>query len=346
MTAATRAEVALPDPEAVAAYLRRHGVIGEDEDAHVEPFGGGISSVVMRIRTSRDCMVYKHALPRLRVPEVWEMDQSRILGERDCMAALATLLPPGSVPEVRFSDPESFVLVMSCAPPGRIWKECLLAGDVSSAAARRVGTLAGQLQAGAAASEELRERFDDIGIMLQGRVDPFHRTVARAHPDLAPAIEEDVERLVSNRRTLVLGDLSPKNIFVYPDRALLLDLEVAHWGDPAFDPAFLLTHLLLKSVHVRGRAEELLDAAAAFWDAYRARAPNDWSPGLERGVALELGCLLLARIDGKSRAEYLSEPERDQVRQLARGLVQRPSADPPGVLERTQALLRGRPQGS
>lgn len=323
----------------VAAYLVGQGLVAADEEVRAESLGGGISNVVLRVRSAAGCLVLKQSLPELRVAVTWEFDRSRILVERDCMLALAELLPPGHAPVVRFSDPANFVLVMSCAPPGRVWKDALLAGHVDVQAARRVGVLLGRLQARAAADPGRRACFDDLRVLHQGRIDPYHRTVTRAHPDLAPTIDRDVERLVSNRRTLVLGDLSPKNVLVYPDRVLLLDFEVAHWGDPAFDPAFLLTHLVLKAVHVRSRTESLLAAAEAFWSAYRACVPDDWSPELEHGVGLELGCLLLARVDGKSPAEYLTEAERALVRRLGRHLLTRPSPGPRPALARIAAHL-------
>jgi 5-methylthioribose kinase len=119
--------------------------------------------------------------------------------------------------------------------------------------------------------------------------------------------------MLGTRSTLVLGDYAPKNAFAYPGRLLILDFEVAHWGDPAFDPAFCLTHLLLKTLHFRDA--RYLRAADLFWRAYTAgRGEVD-----EVAVLRELGCLLLARVDGKSQAEYLvDEAVREDVRELGR----------------------------
>ena len=48
-----------------------------------------------------------------------------------------------------------------------------------------------------------------------------------------------------------------------------------------------------------------------------------------------VGCLMLARVDGKSPAEYLTEPERDQARAAGIALL----SDPPNVLETAWAGL-------
>jgi aminoglycoside phosphotransferase (APT) family kinase protein len=164
------------------------------------------------------------------------------------------------------------------------------------------------------------ERFADQAPLLQGRVDPYHRTAAERNPDLADAVLDEVDRLLDTRRALVLGDWSPKNLLTYPNRVLALDFEVAHWGDPAFDVAFLLTHLVLKGVRRPQDRPALRAAASAFIDAYMsaagAIAPDDGD------VIAELGCLLLARVDGKSPAEYLTgEIATGRVRVMARDLL-------------------------
>jgi 5-methylthioribose kinase len=101
---------------------------------------------------------------------------------------------------------------------------------------------------------------------------------------------------------------------------VMLDFEVAHWGDPAFDPAFLLTHLVLKAVREPALACAFLDEAARFWSVYVEAAGPVAADA--PAVVAELGCLLLARMDGKSPIEYLTAPaERDAVRALARALL-------------------------
>src|SRR6202012_785410 len=121
-----------------------------------------------------------------------------------------------------------------------------------------------------AADHRARELFFDQTVMVQGRTDPYHMTVAAKHPALAPAIEREVARMLSRQVALTLGDYSPKNLFVYPDRVMAIDFEVAHWGDPAFDVAFCLTNLTLKAINFAPRSAPYLASATRFWDAYRA----------------------------------------------------------------------------
>ena len=164
--------------------------------------------------------------------------------------------------------------------------------------------------------------------------------VAAAHPELAPAIEAEVERLLATRRTLTLGDYSPKNIFVYPDRVVAIDFEVAHWGDPGFDVAFCLTHLSLKAIRFD---ERHLAGARSFWEAYRATGADELCD--EDGLVRELGCLLLARIDGKSPVEYIEDDvTKETVRALAARLIAGPRRTVPEALQEVAGSVSGRPR--
>jgi 5-methylthioribose kinase len=282
--------------------------------------GGGVSASVVAVSWPRGRAVVKRALPKLRVAADWPFDPSRSLVERDALAYLTTILPAGTVPAVLASDEDEFVLVMEHAPDGGVvWKDELLGGAVDPDVGARVGALLGTVHRASATDADVRRRFADPKPLIEGRVDPFHRFVAERHPDLAPVITAEVERLLATRRALVLGDVSPKNILVYPDRVMLLDHETAHWGDPAFDVAFLLTHLVLKAHVVAGADRPLRASAGAFWAAYSAAAGVHSAD--QAAVVAELGCVLLARVDGKSPATYLEARHKEQIRLLARELL-------------------------
>jgi 5-methylthioribose kinase len=299
------------------AFLERAGLAAE-ESAPVEALGWGISNTVIRVGSGDGCVVLKQALARLRVEAEWLFDQDRIFVERRCIDYLAGVLPPGSVPAVRFADDENFLFGMSCAPSGAVlWKEALLQGQVDLEAARLAGRLLAQIHGRSAADSRAARLFDDRKAFMQGRVDPYHRTMLRAHPDLRAPVEAEIERMLATRSALVHGDYSPKNLFVSPGRVFLIDFEVAHWGDPAFDLAFCLNHLALKALAFPERADAYLEAAAAFRASYaEARGGLE---DVELGTVRELGCLLLARIDGKSKIEYVTDAAtKDAVRTAGR----------------------------
>lgn len=325
----------------VDQYLRQNGHIDGGQRADYELLGGGISNTVLKVMPTGDCFVVKQSLPKLRVAQDWFFDRRRIFVERDCMAALADLLPTGSVPEVKFSDEPNFVLGMSCAPDGgENWKESLLRGSTDLQAATWAAKLLALLHCESHTRQTLLDSFRDQSLLIQGRIDPYHRTVAKQHPDLEPVISAEVERLLSTRQVLVHGDYSPKNIVLYPGAVFVLDFEVAHYGDPAFDVAFCLTHLVLKAIHFAPDHARYLACARRFWDTYRSAVGRTFEPALESSVVAELGCLMLARIDGKSRVEYITdEPTREVARQLARNLLLVPPPNPAEAVARLEAEI-------
>ena len=118
---------------------------------------------------------------------------------------------------------------------------------------------------------------------------------------------------------------------------MAIDFEVIHYGDPSFDVAFLLNHLLLKSMHLPGWATRYAALASRFRDALLEEAPGE-AAWIEPAACRHLGCLLLARIDGKSPAEYITgEESKQRVRDLAEGLI----LDPPDTV--AEAFERSMP---
>jgi 5-methylthioribose kinase len=327
-------------PENAHDYLVEQGFVPADRAAQIEPLGWGISNVVMRVKVDETCFVFKQSLPKLRVKDDWPLDRRRIFVERDAMAYLGEVLPPGNVPSIRFIDEDNFVLGMSCAPRGGVlWKQALMEGEVDLLASERAGSMLAAIHNRAATDPHVRERFADQGIFVQARVDPYHWTAARAHPDLALVIREEVDRMLSTQLTLVHGDFSPKNIFLYSDHLLLLDFEIAHLGDPAFDTGFCLNHFVLKAIRFPERAPRYLEAARAFWRAYITTLSPSLDPEIEASTIRELGCLLLARIDGKSKIEYITQ---ESMRMTARRLAREILLGTEESLESMLALVFGR----
>jgi aminoglycoside phosphotransferase (APT) family kinase protein len=127
---------------------------------------------------------------------------------------------------------------------------------------------------------------------------------------------------------LVHGDFSPKNLLIGPAGPVILDAECAWFGDPAFDLAFVLNHLLLKGAWRPQWRERYADAFAALAAAYFAHVEWEARVSCDARTAALLPALMLARIDGKSPVEYLADgAQRDDVRAFARGLLTNPETD-------------------
>ena len=303
---------------------------GWPEPQSVTVLEGGVSNRVLLAETSAGRMVLKQALKKLRVEQPWFSDPRRIFREAEAIRRLGPHLGAGSLPAVLFEDPENCAYAMSAAPAeSETWKARLLAGDVSPAIARRIGEMLAVVVAVSWRDPEWEASFGDQTVFDQLRLDPYYRTTAGRHPGLAPQFECLMRQSAARRVSLVHGDWSPKNFLVAEDRVMAIDFECVHYGDPAFDAAFLLNHLALKSFFQPRYKARYRNAAAVFWQALVAGFPRG-AGWLEEATLAHLGALMLARIDGKSPVEYLDHETRSRVREFACGLMRTPSA---GILE-------------
>jgi aminoglycoside phosphotransferase (APT) family kinase protein len=314
--------MALLRRDRVTSYLRHAGILPPGVRAKVEVLSGGVSSAVFRVEYGSTAIVVKQALPKLRVSDEWLSRVERSATEARAAAVLHHILPDESVLPPMHVDEVHSLFVMPSAPRGaETWKAKLMRGVLSPETAGRVGQLLGVMHHRSRQEPGLREAFADRQDFIALRVDPYLVVTAQRRPPLASAINRHTERMLCVTECLVHGDYSPKNLLVSPDRAdhvVLLDHEVTHWGDPAFDCAFCLTHLHLKACTFPTRTRDYLDLARLFWGSYVAAACPADAYALERDSVGLLGCLLAARVDGKSPAEYLTtETLRDRVRALA-----------------------------
>ena len=298
---------------------------------------GGVSSDVMIVDGPDGPFVVKRALPRLKVDADWRSDPRRSGIEVACLREMADLLGQETVPRVLWANEAEHSFAMECIDARLVnWKQRLLDGDIDPATARRAGTLLGQFHARSAARGHLAVRFDDRQFLMELRVTPYHRRIAERHGDIAPVIESVVARMLETRISLVHGDYSPKNMLVDGADVVVLDCEVAHWGDPRFDLGFCLSHLALKLIRDGGHT----DALAACAQAYLAGYAEEGMDIMDAEACRQTGCLMLARIDGDSPVEYLpEEPRRECARAAARSLIVDPPSDMTQVVSRTQELL-------
>lgn len=311
----------LLDAESVIPYMRSRGLLRGPATARV--LAGGVSNIVFAVTDGSRSLVLKQSLERLRVVDEWIAPRRRILSEAAALGVVAELTP-NVTPEILDVDSARMTLTMLRAPAEwGDWKTDLMSGRINSAVPDRLGRLLGVWHSStwdvAALPAVLR---DDTEAFEQLRLNPYFETVARQSPDVATRVREIAERLHHTRSCLVHGDFSPKNILSGEDgQCWVIDFEVAHFGDPAFDVAFLLTHLLLKSLYRSELADEYDAAARAFLAAYKG-------PGLvipfER-ISDQVACLLLARVRGKSPVEYLDNVGRSAAWNLGVRLLDSPA---------------------
>ena len=289
--------------------------------ATITPLAGGVSSDIYLVEDGDTRFVLKRALPKLRVKDEWLADVSRNQYEQAYIDYVAGFLPD-AVPRILHRDPEHGFFTMEYLGDGFAnWKKLMLGGVYDYGHADQAAKILGTIHKRSWNDPKVAERFDTTANFIQLRVDPYLYTTGARHPALKAMFDEEGQRLTETRRCLVHGDYSPKNILISPARMVVLDCEVAWFGDPAFDVAFLLNHLVLKSVLLATHPEPVIEMVHHAWANYQQALGKPLRLPLEPNVTRLLLMLMLARIDGKSPVEYLSETQRSFVRDFTTKLL-------------------------
>jgi tRNA A-37 threonylcarbamoyl transferase component Bud32 len=311
-------------PQGMLDGLRAMALLAPGDMARGEPLSGGVSSDIWHVvlPDGRDVCI-KRALAKLKVAADWRAPVIRNRYEARWLARAAEAAPC-SVPALLGQDEATGTLAMQWLPPAAhpVWKARLQAGRADAGFAAEFGRRIARIHAHAARQPALSADFPTDKLFHAIRLEPYLMATARVHPDLAPRLTALVARTAATKLTLVHGDVSPKNILVGPRGPVFIDAECAWWGDPAFDLAFCLNHLLLKCLWTPRAAGDFLLCFEALATAYLAGVQWEAPAVLEARAASLLPGLFLARVDGKSPVEYLTdEADKDRVRRVARKLL-------------------------
>lgn len=335
------------DADSAERYLRESGRLQPGEQIQASVLAGGISNVVLRCHSNvRPAFVLKQSRPQLRTKDPWFCSPDRIWREIATLRLCTKLLKrstihsetcsiTATVPELLFEDPSNFAFAMSAAPePNATWKSALLQGNCSTTIADHCGSLLGSLHAETWHDPAVKQGFDDRQFFDALRLDPYYRFAAHADHEFRGPLQALIESVWNQRHSLVHGDFSPKNLLTFDDGCMLIDFEVGHYGDPAFDLGFFLTHLVLKAIHRQPNAHAYLELADRFWERYESivrprfealpDASASWDHLQARSLQNLAGCLL-ARIAGKSKIDY--PVTANTVRMIVRSLFREQPAD-------------------
>lgn len=317
-------------PEQLIGYLRDTDRITADAVPTVCVLEGGVSNrTVLVTLTTGEAWVLKQALEKLRVKADWFSDPARVHREADGIRALNELLEeamPDAVPGFIFEDERHHILTMEAVPqPHENWKTLLLRGEIESPLVEQFGRMLGVIHRDSHKQhDEYATRFADRSFFENLRLEPYYAYTAEQTSGCvaAPFLHMLITDIRANPLCLVHGDYSPKNILVRDGRLVLLDHEVIHFGDPAFDLGFAMTHLLSKAHHVSEQRDAFAEATRLFWATYAdaMRGLALMSTLEPRAVRATLGCLL-ARVDGRSPLEYLTDEERVRQRRAVLALM-------------------------
>jgi aminoglycoside phosphotransferase (APT) family kinase protein len=305
-------------------------IVGANQHVRLTALDGGVSSDIYRADLPLRVICVKRALPKLKVAAEWRAPVARSRYEVEWMK-VAGAICPAAVPEVLGEDRQTGTFAMAYLGPDThpLWKAQLRDGTIDLGVATAVGEVLGRIHGATADRPNLAERFPTDDIFFAIRLEPYLVATAKVHPDRAARLLALVETMRATKRVLVHGDFSPKNLLAGPAGPVILDAECASYGDPAFDLAFVLNHLLLKGAWQPQWRSRYVSALDALVGAYLRHAAWESPAALTARAAGLLPALMLARIDGKSPVEYLTnEAVKDEVRLFARELLAAPVADP------------------
>lgn len=306
---------------AIANSLVAAGLADDPQKLRFTPLTGGVSSDIWCVTGALQPICVKRARKQLDVTAVWEVPVERNHFEAEFLRVVSADVP-GFAPELLAEDEAKGLIVLPYLDPieWKLWKPQLLAGEVDIKTACSVGAHLGRLARATRDRPDLAKRFDTTALFHALRLDPYLHECARRHPDLAPVLMRLSQATAGRKEALVHGDVSPKNVLVNSvSEAVILDAECAWYGDPAFDLAFVLNHLMLKSVHRPEAAADLGRAAFALLEARAAADASGAADAVQTRAAALLPALLLARVDGKSPVEYLTDPAKQaHIREVSR----------------------------
>ncbi len=315
-----------PVPE-IRAFVVRAGLVDAQETPLFTPLTGGVASDIWKVETATRVFVVKKALAKLRVAQDWRAPVSRNASEVDWLET-ASRVAPGSTPSILAHDPEAGAFAMSFLEPSDhpVWKSELRDGRADPDFAAKLGRIIGTIHRATAGDHDVAARFANDDLFHAIRLEPYIEATAQVHPDIyAPLMALSADTLATHR-ALVHGDVSPKNILVGPRGPVILDAECAWYGDPAFDLAFCLNHLLLKALWTPSARAGFDACFRALVKAYLAEVMWETAVQVEARAARLLPALFLARVDGKSPVEYVTTTDaKDRVRRVARPLIAQPA---------------------
>lgn len=313
------------EPE-LPAFLIRSGLARHGEESRWTALTGGVSSDIWRVDLPGRSICVKRALSKLKVAADWQAPVSRNAYEWAWLC-FASRCQPQAVPRPLAHDEQAGLFAMEFLDPADypVWKAQLMRAEVRVETAEAVGALLARLHAASAFDPAMVAAFDTGDNFYALRMGPYLLETGRKHLGLADPLSRLVQKTLGQRIALVHGDVSPKNILVGPNGPVLVDAECAWFGDPAFDVAFCLNHLLLKCLVWPKCSGDYLASFDAFVHSYMGLVGWEAPAELEARAAALLPALMLARVDGKSPVEYLTdEAQKSLVRNVATPMVAKP----------------------
>jgi hypothetical protein len=304
-------------------YLLERNIINAEEGYSFHYCKGGVSGTVVFVYAGKKPIIIKQALAQLKVKEEWHCDPNR-MGIEYKSNEIYHRLVPDCAPAVYFYDDKNYIYGREAVPENcSMWKTDLFSGLLDfHVAEKSIRTLL-MVHEKCAGDAEVAAMFADKQIFYELRISPYIEFLVDKYPHLKNFAAPIIKELMESSITLIHGDYSPKNIMTIGRNISVLDYEVACYGHPVFDLAFFAAHFVLKAVKHKQWAGAYISMLKYMLEIYFTEIRFMNAANLEEGFIKLLALLLLARIDGKSPAEYIdAETDKELVRKMAFEIIQ------------------------
>ncbi len=312
----------IEDPIMLLAYLRDKGKIEPTANPSFEQLNGGVSNRTVWVKHEQgQDWILKQALEKLRVKVDWFSAPDRIHREAAGLRWFTKIIPD-HVPEFVFEDDDDHILAMSAIPqPHENWKTMLLAGQTHLNYAISFGQLLAKIHNAVDDFPSIATEFEDRKFFEELRLEPYYSYTASQVPSAEAMLTQLIDDTRGRKLALVHGDYSPKNVLIYNDSLYILDYEVIHFGDPAFDVGFSLTHFLSKAHYLREHRQTFIEMASTYWQTYDEQLSQRLTTTIEPYAVRHTLACLLARVAGRSPLEYLDDAHRLRQRKIIIDLI-------------------------
>src|SRR6266705_1066709 len=190
------------DPQAICATMRHMNLVPDGAPCVCEPLSGGVSSDIWKVGIGGERYCLKRALPRLRVPQLWEAPVARNAFEWEWLKLAGTICPE-AVPELVTHDPQAGLFVMTYLDPEQYpsWKNQLRDGIIQESVAQAVAERLVRIHAATADQRDIARRFATDASFYAIRLEPYLVATGKMHRDLQERLDTLVRTTASIRRS-------------------------------------------------------------------------------------------------------------------------------------------------
>lgn len=301
-------------------FLNELNLIYKDSYPEITEIKGGVSSELWKVSFKSQNYCIKRSLKRLRVEEDWEAPIVRNLNEFNYLNSLESIVPQNIPKPIAYShEYNMFIMQYFDEKEFKNWKLQLKAGIANYAVVKKLADIVGTIhQFTYKNRHSIMNKFQNEDIFYHTRIKPYFLSLIDKYSNLREYILQSIDLMQKNKHVLVHGDISPKNILVSNKKVILLDAECAWHGDPAFDIAFLLNHMLLKCLFNSNLNKYFLDSYELILNKYIKYVIWEEIENFTKRLSNIIPILILARIDGRAPVEYIQNNAlKNKIRNMA-----------------------------